>query len=89
MVMRIATFYSKPDVDEAKHADFRRWMGSQPGMVGGWHVSDPSGRFLSVSVWATREDLVAMRDRQYPGGSLGIKPDEVLICDVVDAFGPK
>jgi hypothetical protein len=88
MVMRIATFDQKPDVDEAKHEAFRQWMGSQPGMLGGWHLRSPEGAYISVSLWASREDLLAMRDRQYPGGPLGLKPDRVQICDVVSAFGP-
>lgn len=87
-VMRIATFDRKPDVDEAKHDAFRRWLGEQPGMLGGWHVRRPDGAYVSVSVWESREALLAMRDREYPGGPLGLKPDRVDICEVESVFGP-
>ena len=87
--MRIATFNQKPDVDEEKHEAFRQWMGAQPGMIAGYHVVDGEGRYISVSVWRSREDLMAMRERKYPAENLGLKPDHVAICDVTSTFGPR
>jgi hypothetical protein len=37
-VMRIATFNSKPVVDEARHAEFLAWMNTQPGIRAQYHV---------------------------------------------------
>lgn len=89
MVMRIATFAQKPDVDPAKYAQFQQWMGSQPGMVAGYHVVDPqSGKYLSITVWESREAVLAMKDRPFPGGPLGLKPESVALCDVSSTFGP-
>lgn len=82
-VMRVAAFEKRPEIDPAKYEAFRRWMASQPGVVAHYHASDPqSGRVLSVSVWESREALLAMRDRPFPGGALGLKPDSVVIYDV-------
>jgi hypothetical protein len=89
MYMRIATFDQKPDIDPERHAEFLRWMGEQPGMVGGWHGLDPqTGKVVSVSVWKTKDDLLAMKDRVYPKGPLGLKPSGVVIYEVTNAFGP-
>ena len=89
MVMRIATFNTKPNIDPIKYAEFQRWMGSQPGMIAGYHVDDPqSGKHLSISVWENREAVMAMKDRAFPSGPLGIKPDAVALMDVSSTFGP-
>ena len=32
--------------------------------------------------------LLAMKDRVFPGGPLGIKPDTVEILEVAHTFGP-
>jgi hypothetical protein len=83
-VMRIATFNSKPTVDDARHAEFLAWMSTQPGIIAQYHVHAGT-QYLSVSVWESRDHLMAMRDRVPPGGPLGIKPDNVTIYDVDDA----
>jgi hypothetical protein len=90
MVTRIATFNTEPDVDPVKHEEFRQWMGSQPGMVAGYHCRDPkSGKLVSISVWTDMASLIAMKDRVFPGGPLGMKPDTVEILEVAHTFGPR
>ncbi len=89
MVMRIATFNTKPDVDPIKYAEFCRWMGCQPGMITGYHAQDAqTGKYLSVSVWESRESVMALKDRQFPGGPMNLKPDAVALLDVSSTFGP-
>jgi heme-degrading monooxygenase HmoA len=86
MTMRIATFDTKPSVDPVLYEQFRAWMAGQPGMKAMYHVSDPTlGRYLSVSVWESREAVLAMKDRQFPGGPLGLKPSSVTLYDVESA----
>jgi hypothetical protein len=43
---------------------------------------------LSISIWDSREALMAMRDRVPPGGPIGIKPDAMAIYDVEQSGGP-
>ena len=88
--MRVATFEKKPDVDPVKYEEFRVWMASQPGLLALYHASDAqAGRYLSISVWESRDAMLAMKDRQFPGGPLGIKPDSVAIYDVESSGGPR
>ena len=89
MVIRIATFEKKPDVheDKEKIAQFRAWMKSQPGFRAGYHASDSkTGKSQSISVWDDMPSLLAMKDRTFPGGPTGAKPDSVVILDDVEQF---
>ena len=87
MVCRVATFNSKPDVDEERMRAFRAWMKLQPGFKAAYHVVDPkTGKSLSISIWETMEDLVAMKDRTFPGAPLGLKPDTTEIFTQVEEF---
>jgi hypothetical protein len=89
MVIRVATFDKKPAThdDEGLMAAFRAWMKSQPGFVSAWHTHDSrTGRALSISVWADMDSLIGMRERTFPGGPIGTKPDRVDVFDEVDAF---
>ena len=89
MVTRIATFNTEPDVDPAKHEEFRQWLGTQPGLVHGYHLKDPaSGKVVSISIWTDRESLLALKSQVFPGGPLNIKPDHVEILEVAHTFGP-
>ena len=89
MVTRIATFNTEPVVDPVKYEEFRQWIGSQPGLVAGYHLRDPkSGKVMSISIWKDRESLLALKDRTFPGGPLELKPDTVEILDVAHTFGP-
>lgn len=88
-VMRIAMFEKMPDVDPVKHDELRKWMATQPGFRALYHAVDPTtGRLTSVSVWDSREQLMAMKDRTFPGGPLGLKPDSVEIYDIEAAVFP-
>ena len=89
MLTRIATFNTEPDVDPAKHEEFRQWMGSQPGFLSGFHLREPkTGKVVSISFWADMASMAAMKDRVFPGGPLGLKPDSVEIFEVSHTFGP-
>ncbi|MBA3459887.1 MAG: hypothetical protein H0T46_07995 [Deltaproteobacteria bacterium] len=90
MITRIATFNTEPDLDPVKHEEFRQWMGTQPGLVHGYHLKDTkTGKVMSISFWTDRESMLAMKDRVFPGGPLNLKPDTVEILEVAHTFGPK
>ncbi len=85
----MATFNQLPNVDPEKYDQFREWMGSQPGILAGYHAHDPAtGKHRSISVWESREAVMAMKDRVFPGGPLGLKPDAVELLEVDSTFGP-
>lgn len=86
---RIATFHTEPVVDPVKHEEFRQWMGSQPGFLSGYHLRDAkSGKIMSISFWTDMASMAAMKDRVFPGGPLGLKPDSVEVLEVAHTFGP-
>ena len=89
MVIRIASFDNDPTttVDKKLMDEFRSWMKSQPGFRASWHARDSkTGGGKSVSVWDDMASLVAMKDRTFPGGALGFKPDKVEVFDEVEEF---
>ena len=89
MVIRTATFNTKPAMraDEKVMASFRTWMKSQPGFRAAWHAySTKTGKAQSISVWDDMASLLAMKDREFPGGPIGFKPDLVEIFDDVQEF---
>ena len=89
MVIRVAEFDKKPVFhdDEKLVAKFRAWMKSQPGFRHGWHATDSkTGRAISISVWDDMASVLAMKDRPFPGGAMGAKPDRLVIFDQVDEF---
>jgi len=89
MVIRVATFNQKPDQHESAELmqTFRAWMKSQPGFRHAWHAHDSnSGKSVSISVWDDMASLMAMKDRTFPGGSIGLKPDKVEIFDETEEF---
>ncbi|MDP8999194.1 MAG: hypothetical protein M3O46_03685 [Myxococcota bacterium] len=87
MVIRVATFDKKPAVPDDKTVQFRAWMKSQPGFRAGWHTHDSkSGKALSITVWRDLPSMLAMKDREFPGGSIGLKPDKVEVFDEVEEF---
>lgn len=90
MVIRIAELASKPAFhdDPETLARFRAWLASQPGFRGGWHATDSvTGRTVAVSLWDDAASVLALKERPFPGGPLGAKPDRVTIFDQVDAIG--
>jgi hypothetical protein len=87
MVCRVATFNQRPDVDEGRLREFRAWMKQQPGFAAAYHVADPkTGKVLSISLWRSMEEMLAMKDRTFPGPPLGLKPDSVEIFTDVEEF---
>ena len=89
MVIRVAMFDKKPAQHDDKElmGEFRSWMKSQPGFHAGWHAQDSkTGRALSISIWKDMACVLAMKDRTFPGGTLGIKPDKVELFDEVEEF---
>lgn len=88
MLMRIATFETTPDVDPVRHAEFQRWLSGQPGLIALYYASDPSGKLVSVSIWASRDAMVAFKSQVFPGPPLALKPDSVAVYDVTSALGP-
>lgn len=68
-------------------ARFHAWMKSQPGFRAAWHAhASKTDRLMSISVWDDMASLLAMKDRPFPGGPLGITPDRVDVFDEVEAF---
>jgi hypothetical protein len=87
MVCRVATFNKKPAIDEETMQTFRAWMKEQPGFRSGYHVSSAeTGKHVSISVWASMEEMMAMKDRTFPGGAMGLKPDTIEIFEQVEEF---
>ena len=89
MVIRVAEFDRAPSFhdDQELLGAFRRWIASQPGYQHGWHAHDSTtGRVISISVWDDLASVHALKTRPFPGGSLGAKPDRVVVYDRVDAL---
>ncbi len=58
MVVRIATFLKRQEVDPQRYDELRRWLGAQPGCLSGYHVVGADGRVLSISFWSSRAELM-------------------------------
>lgn len=87
MICRIATHDSQPDIAADAAATFRGWMKEQPGFKAGYHLKDPaSGRVLSISIWESKEHMMALKDKTPPGGPVGLKPSMVEIFPIVEEF---
>lgn len=89
MVIRIASFDNKPAAHDDKNLmnEFRTWMKSQPGFRAAWHAHDSkTGKSQSISVWSDMASVLAMKDRTFPSGPIGMKPDKVELFDDVEEF---
>jgi hypothetical protein len=88
MICRVAFHDSSPEpITSERASEFRAWMKAMPGFVDGWHASDPAtGRVFSVTVWASEEDLRAVRDRVPPGGPVGMKAVQLESFSTVVRF---
>jgi hypothetical protein len=89
MVIRVAVFNEKPALHEDKERiqAFRDWMKSQPGFHSAWHAHDSkTGQSRSISVWQDMASLMAMKDRAFPGGPIGQKPDKIEVFDEAEEF---
>jgi heme-degrading monooxygenase HmoA len=86
MLCRVATHERTPDITSEDARRFRSWLKEQPGMVRGYHVQDSkTGRTVSITIWESEEDMMALKNVVPPGGSIGLKPT-VEIFDVVEEF---
>ncbi len=62
-------------------------MASQPGFIKAHHCRNPeTGAAASVSYWNSRDELLALKTKTPPGGSIGMKPDRVEIYEVEHTF---
>jgi hypothetical protein len=89
MVIRLAEFETRPAFhdDPEKLLAFRSWIKAQPGFRDGWHATESTtGRTVAVSLWDDMASVLAMKDRPFPGGPLGAKPDRVVLFDNVERF---
>jgi heme-degrading monooxygenase HmoA len=88
MICRVATHAQTPSSitsDEAR--SFREWLKEQPGFIDGYHAQDSeTGRAVSITVWDSRDSMMALRDLPTPGGSAGITTEWFEIYDVVERF---
>jgi heme-degrading monooxygenase HmoA len=88
MICRVATHEQPPGPitsDEAR--SFREWLKEQPGFIAGYHGQDSAtGRAASVTVWDSRDSMMALRDFTPPGGPAGITTEWFEIYDVVEHF---
>ena len=88
MICRVAIHEQSPGSiasDEAR--SFREWIKGQPGFVGGYHAQDSQTlKSVSITVWDSKESMLALRDRTSPGGPVGITTDWQEIYDTVEAF---
>ena len=59
----------------------------QPGFVGGYHAQDSQTlKSVSITVWDSKESMMALKDRSPPGGPVGITTDWQELYDVVEEF---
>jgi len=88
VICRVASHEQTPSPitsDDAK--GFRAWMKEQPGFVGGYHAQDSeTWKSVSVTVWDSKDSLMALRERTPPVGPVGITTDWFEIYDVVEKF---
>ena len=86
MLCRVATHERTPDITSEDARRYRSWIKELPGMIGGYHVQDAkTGKTLSITIWDSEENLMALKESVAPGGSIGLKPT-VEIFDVVEEF---
>ena len=88
MICRVATHGQTPGPitsDEAR--SFREWLKERPGFMDGYHAQDSeTGKAVSITVWDSRDSMMALRDFTPPGGRVGITTQWFEIYDVVEKF---
>ena len=88
MICRVAIHEQTPGSiasDEAR--SFRGWIKEQSGFIAGYHAQDSQTlKSVSITVWDSKESMMALRDRTPPGGPVGITTDWQEIYDVVEEF---
>jgi len=84
-VCRVATHDHPTDADLEKARAYRAWMKKQPGCKASYLVLDPAtGKALSISIWATRADLGALKDAAAPDGAAALKTTSVDVYPIVE-----
>jgi heme-degrading monooxygenase HmoA len=88
MICRVAIHERTPGSIASEEArSFREWIKEQPGFVGGYHAQDSQTlKSVSITVWDSRDSMMALRDSTPPGGPVGLTTDWQEIYDVVEEF---
>jgi len=88
MICRVAIHEQSPASiasDEAR--SIREWIKEQPGFGGGYHAQDSQTlKSVSITVWDSKESMMALKDRTPPGGPVGLTTDWQELYDVVEEF---
>jgi hypothetical protein len=83
-VCRVAVHERPTDADLDKARAYRAWMRKQPGCKASYLVLDPAtGKALSISVWASRAELSAVKDTS-PDGAPALKATSVEVYPMVE-----
>ncbi len=88
MICRVALHENPPGSNTSDEArSFREWLKEQPGFINGYHAQDSeTGKAVSITVWDSRDSVMALRDFTPPGGSVGITTQWSELYDVVEQF---
>ena len=85
MVCRITTHDRPEAADLEKARAHLAWLKKQPGVKAAYLAHDPAtGKTLSISVWETREQIAALKDRTPPDGAAPLKSLGVELLSLVD-----
>ena len=84
-VCRIATHEQPGDADLEKARAHRAWLRKQPGCKASYLVRDPAtGKALSISIWETREQIAALKDKAPPEGAAALRSTSVDVYPIVE-----
>ena len=88
MICRVAIHKQSPGSIASEEArSFRKWIKEQPDFIVGYHAQDSQTlKSVSITVWDSKDSMMALRDRTPPGGPVGITTDWQEIYDVVAEF---
>ena len=85
MVCRIATHDRPSAADLQKAKGYQAWLKKQPGVKAAYLTHDSAtGKTLSISVWETREQMAALKDRAAPDDAVALKSVSVEVMPIVD-----
>jgi hypothetical protein len=84
-ICRVATHEQPAEADLDKARAYRAWLKTQPGCKATYFVRDPAtGKALSISIWETREQLAAIKDKEPPAGAAALRSTSVEVYPVVE-----
>jgi hypothetical protein len=84
-VCRVAVHDHPAEADLDKARAYRAWMKKQPGCKASYFVHDPAtGKALSISIWETRAQIVALRDGTPPGDAAALAASSVELYPMVE-----